>query len=403
MVLFGVVVLTIIRELPPQPVTALMEFVIFFCSNVSKISRNGSLSAKGSPVSLKTIALVSFFNINKYFVRFRIVSAPTEVKPGDSFDLEFEVYYIASPEHGISGVSLTLMIDFGSSQESFTEVTDTNGIARFESISVPEDATKISIQVLFTGNLTFLSSPLEFSINLGEPSGRGIDPILMIIILIIVLGLVVVVVKFSRSKKKKIIPTEKEVEEEEKQDKEKVGKESIPEKKVKKLSKKALIEQDKKLLKNTEIEAVLAANKNDYILAARKYRNALEIATSILELGVKSMEKEVNKLTEKVKEYEEMQKSEPEPTSSKEQQLEDVSSIKYEDIPKKKRENITKNIINLLSKEKEIKSIKDLVEKVHNIAKKKKITITEEELTIVINQLHKDNKIKFNKKEGWKI
>lgn len=72
-------------------------------------------------------------------------------------------------------------------------------------------------------------------------------------------------------------------------------------------------------------------------------------------------------------------------------------------IPVKIREYVEKTIFMILYKEKSVKSLKVLIDKVLERAVDEKITVSEKMISLLINQMDKDDKIQFTQKEGWKI
>ncbi|MFX0041294.1 MAG: hypothetical protein ACFE8L_00140 [Candidatus Hodarchaeota archaeon] len=72
-------------------------------------------------------------------------------------------------------------------------------------------------------------------------------------------------------------------------------------------------------------------------------------------------------------------------------------------IPVKIREYIEKTIFFILYKEKSVKSLKLLIDKVLERAVDEKITVSEKMISLLINQMDKEDKIQFTQKEGWKI
>ncbi|MFX1376757.1 MAG: hypothetical protein ACFFA0_13185 [Promethearchaeota archaeon] len=72
-------------------------------------------------------------------------------------------------------------------------------------------------------------------------------------------------------------------------------------------------------------------------------------------------------------------------------------------IPSKLRNQIEKIILQILYKEKSVKSLKLLNDKVLENAAKQKVTVSEKVINVMINQMNKNKKIEFTQKEGWKI
>ena len=67
------------------------------------------------------------------------------------------------------------------------------------------------------------------------------------------------------------------------------------------------------------------------------------------------------------------------------------------------REHIEKTIFMILYKEKSVKSLKVLIDKVLERAVDEKITVSEKMISLIVSQMDKDDKIQFTQKEGWKI
>ena len=72
-------------------------------------------------------------------------------------------------------------------------------------------------------------------------------------------------------------------------------------------------------------------------------------------------------------------------------------------IPIKIRDQIEKFILKILYEDKAVKSLKLLLDKVLEKCVEDKIVITEKDISLIIHQMDKDNKIQFTQKEGWKI
>jgi hypothetical protein len=72
-------------------------------------------------------------------------------------------------------------------------------------------------------------------------------------------------------------------------------------------------------------------------------------------------------------------------------------------IPVKIREFVEKTSLMILYKEKSVKSLKVLIDKVLERAFEEKITVSEKMISLLINQMDMDDKIQFTQKEGWKI
>ena len=72
-------------------------------------------------------------------------------------------------------------------------------------------------------------------------------------------------------------------------------------------------------------------------------------------------------------------------------------------IPVKIREQIEKFILKILYEAKAVKSLKLLIDKILEKCVDDKIIISEKDISLIIHQMDKDNKIQFTQKEGWKI
>jgi hypothetical protein len=72
-------------------------------------------------------------------------------------------------------------------------------------------------------------------------------------------------------------------------------------------------------------------------------------------------------------------------------------------IPVKIRDQIEKFILKILYEDKAVKSLKVLLDKVLEKGVEEKIVITEKDISLIIHQMDKDDKIQFTQKEGWKI
>ena len=157
-----------------------------------------------------------------------------------------------------------------------------------------------------------------------------------------------------------------------------------------------------KLLKKDEIsivESISTTKPNDKIEIAekeekefkdiRKEKTAIkfdEIQKSTKKVGVKTI------VVEYEKPKDEIIKTPPMP--KKKEAL---------TIPVKIREYVEKIIFMILFKEKSVKSLKVLIDRVLERAVDEKITVSEKMISLLINQMDKDDKIQFTQKEGWKI
>lgn len=72
-------------------------------------------------------------------------------------------------------------------------------------------------------------------------------------------------------------------------------------------------------------------------------------------------------------------------------------------IPSKIKKQIEKIVLKILYKEKSVKTLKLLNDKVLESAAKQKVTVSEKVINLIINQMNKIGKIEFTQKEGWKI
>lgn len=67
------------------------------------------------------------------------------------------------------------------------------------------------------------------------------------------------------------------------------------------------------------------------------------------------------------------------------------------------RDQVERIILKILYREKSVKSLKSLIDKVLELAVKERITVSEKAINEIINQMNKNDKIHFTQKEGWKI
>ncbi len=72
-------------------------------------------------------------------------------------------------------------------------------------------------------------------------------------------------------------------------------------------------------------------------------------------------------------------------------------------VPLNIKEKIETIILKILYKCKSVKSLKELTEKTLEKSAQERITTTEKHINLIINQMNKDEKIKFTQKDGWKI
>lgn len=72
-------------------------------------------------------------------------------------------------------------------------------------------------------------------------------------------------------------------------------------------------------------------------------------------------------------------------------------------IPSKIKKQIEKIVLKILYKEKSVKTLKLLNDKVLESAAEQKVTVSEKVINLIINQMNKIGKIEFTQKEGWKI
>ncbi len=72
-------------------------------------------------------------------------------------------------------------------------------------------------------------------------------------------------------------------------------------------------------------------------------------------------------------------------------------------IPSKIKKQIEKIVLKILYKEKSVKTLKLLNDKVLENAAKQKVTVSEKVINLIINQMNKIGKIEFTQKKGWKI
>jgi len=64
---------------------------------------------------------------------------------------------------------------------------------------------------------------------------------------------------------------------------------------------------------------------------------------------------------------------------------------------------LEKIVLKILYKEKSVKSLKILSDKVLKRAAAQKITISEKAINLIIHQMNTNDKIEFTQKLGWKI
>ena len=72
-------------------------------------------------------------------------------------------------------------------------------------------------------------------------------------------------------------------------------------------------------------------------------------------------------------------------------------------IPSKIKKQIEKIVLKILYKEKSVKTLKLLNDKVLGSAAEQKVTVSEKVINLIINQMNKIGKIEFTQKKGWKI
>lgn len=72
-------------------------------------------------------------------------------------------------------------------------------------------------------------------------------------------------------------------------------------------------------------------------------------------------------------------------------------------IPSKIKKQIEKIVLKILYKEKSVKTLKLLNDKVLESAAEQKVTVSEKVINLIINQMNKIGKIEFTQKKGWKI
>jgi len=158
-------------------------------------------------------------------------------------------------------------------------------------------------------------------------------------------------------------------------------------------------EQQLKKEKISAIESITTTKPNDKIEVAEKEENNFkknrkekvtikfdEVQKSTKKVGVKTIVVEHEKPSDKI--------IKTPPIPKKKEAL---------TIPVKIREHIEKTIFMILYKEKSVKSLKVLIDKVLERAVDEKITVSEKMIFLLINQMDKEDKIQFTQKEGWKI
>ncbi|MFW9940612.1 MAG: hypothetical protein ACFFFT_06195 [Candidatus Thorarchaeota archaeon] len=72
-------------------------------------------------------------------------------------------------------------------------------------------------------------------------------------------------------------------------------------------------------------------------------------------------------------------------------------------IPSELKTQIEKIVLQILYKEKSVKTFKLLNDRVLESAAQKKITVSEKTINLIIHQMNKIGIIEFTQKEGWKI
>ena len=77
--------------------------------------------------------------------------------------------------------------------------------------------------------------------------------------------------------------------------------------------------------------------------------------------------------------------------------------MSFSSIPPQIKTQIEKIILKVLYKEKSVKSLKALNDKVLENAAKQKITISEKMINLIIKEMNNLGRIEFTQKEGWKI
>ena len=157
-----------------------------------------------------------FFDINRFNIDINIIEQPDEVALGDVFSIKLNITNQVNGEPA-SNLNISIVVDFGILLWEDSNTTSINGLISFK-INVPQNATEVSITILFNGDSSFLASNITFSINLDtDDNGRGDTPNqfpLIIIYLILIVGAVVGTGFFIVYKKKRLNSSELIVEEE---------------------------------------------------------------------------------------------------------------------------------------------------------------------------------------------
>ena len=112
-------------------------------------------------------SFIVFFDTNKLNLTINLVSIPSNITAGDNFDFVLNTTDFFTTK-AIPNVNLSISIDFGSSYYNDSALTLVNGSVTF-SVSVPSDALKVEIRVIYIGNGTYSGTEYIFSIDLEQP------------------------------------------------------------------------------------------------------------------------------------------------------------------------------------------------------------------------------------------
>jgi hypothetical protein len=387
------------------------------------------------------------FSINKHNPQIEIISQPSKVKPGNSFDLILRVFYQYSIKYNVSNGNLTLSVDFGTSTEPYSDITNLSGLASFN-IPVPAQATKITITWNFNGTNSVSIGSSGFSITLDKTTDGGggppPPPDMTIIIIIIVAALaggslVVIVVKRGGGKTKAAKPKAKPTKPAKPKGKTKAGPpkqmsvkkpkgkpkagppKPLPAKKTKGKPKKA-----PKPMSKTMPPSALPADLKKELLERTRPKE---------EIVVKKGKKEVKKDLREVKLKPLSPKKEPDVKTAIWAELKTALAAKREQViegkkpakpfveskvaeekapvprqtvvirdeqalPKIIQEEIERVVVSIVKQEKP-KTSEALVNKILEITKLVDISITDTRVKLIIMQMRKANKIKYDPQRGW--
>ncbi len=356
------------------------------------------------------------FRINKHHAQIAIISQPSKVKPGETFELILQLYYVYSSIYPIDNANITLLIEFGNPLVQFSELTNSSGLVKF-TIPVPQTATKIEISLSYNGTGSITTLSLGFSITLELPSnGNGTPPppdmmILIIIIIIALVGgsLVIVIVKKGgkgkTAKPAKAVKPVKAAKPIKPKGKPAAGPpKPIPVKKPKEAPKGIAPQAMPKDLRKELLEA--AKSEKDVGMVGRDVM--IKPTTATIEPDFKTAVWAELKTALAAKREQLLEGKKPETPSiqpkvigAKEPVPKKTVVIKdEEDIPTIIREEIERVIISIIKQDKP-KTSEALIEKVLEITKLVDISITESRVKLIIMKLKKENQIHFFHQQGW--